>query len=487
MKSFRINNKRIWLAAALQIAIILLSVFLYADMRFCAVLSIWMYMLVYLSTDIYSNIEIIGFLLCFFVFIIGGQVALYFLGYDQYDVVFSNQIENHTNFVILLSLVFVFFGYVIGRQNKVRIKKRNSSKHSLLTTADERSIIYTRKVSKWFFYFASVCWFIVLLEKISYYRTYGYYSLFADYSSHLPYFVLTVDNFATIPFYVFCATKPSKKEARIPIIIYAIYMIMSLMTGRRIFVAVGFMILCAIFIINNHDTEETWINKRFLIIVLIALPFALSLLQIYGVSRFGTAYTKKNILQIIRDFIGGQGFTVNVIKYEQLFYDKLGHHKYYSFYNTIRFLRTSPLTRWFMPEYHFEYGTYTAKNAINGNSFANSVTYLGSPKTFLRGGGYGSCYVAELFHDFGYAGVIIGNTVLGLFLSYISKFKNRGIFFAAFSLLMLECLYKTPRYNFDYVMSEITILTNWIYAGFMVLVISILYRRGKHRVENRGS
>ena len=88
MKSFRINNKRIWLAAALQIAIILLSVFLYADMRFCAVLSIWMYMLVYLSTDIYSNIEIIGFLLCFFVFIIGGQVALYFLGYDQYDVVF---------------------------------------------------------------------------------------------------------------------------------------------------------------------------------------------------------------------------------------------------------------------------------------------------------------------------------------------------------------------------------------------------------------
>lgn len=469
MKRFLKSNRWI-LYTAFEVILLAVSVLCRADFGVVLAVSVWTAIMIKLVSKLYNNIELLGFFISFFVFLIGGQVAVTYLGYTDYGVIFPQSIENHTNFVLLISMMCIVLGYYFVRnfhkENHIYrladVKQKQMSMH----------YISLRQVSKCVFYIALTCSALMLLEKILFFRNSGdYYATYSEYKSSMPYIIKTIDNFMSLSFYIFLGTRPRKKEAMLPMCLYLIYLAGSLFTGRRIFIVTGLMMIAIYMIINDHETDDKWITKRLLRTAYILVPVFVIFLTVYGELRINESDHDFNIFNLFGKFIGSQGFTVNVIKYGKEDAAELGTDKFYSFYNTLRFLRTSPFTRWFMPDYNFTYGEYTIENAMNGNSFANSITYLNSPYTFLKGGGYGSCYIAELFHDFGYIGVILGNLFIGVLFGEMSRFRNHGVLTMALSLLFLDSMLKVPRYNFDYPVAELSIVFNWIYM-FIVFAVA---------------
>lgn len=454
--------------------LLLWSVFVTADIGVVLLITLWLIIVAKLSENLYGNIEILGFLIGFFVFLIGGQVAITYLDYDGYDRTFPQWIENHTNFILILSMLSLILGYAIAKSIH-----KGSVIYTVINVKVSQSSDYyqqVRKISRIAFFVSMGCAMLMLLEKILFFRVSGdYYATYSEYKSHLPYIIKTFDNFMPYSFYVFLGTRPRKKEAILPILMYLVYLAGSLFTGRRIFIVVGLMAVLTYFIINDHETDEKWITKRLIRIACIVAPVFIIFLTVYGEIRINESKHDYNILHLFGKFIGSQGFTVNVLKYERLNGSSLGTGKFYSFYNTMRFLRTSPLTRWFMPSYNFTYGEYSVQNALNGNSFANTVTYLNSPLTFLKGGGYGSSYIAELFRDFGYLGIILGNILYGFAFGTLSRVRRKGILFFALSFIFLECMFKVPRYNFDYFVAEFSIVFNWVYLFGIFFVAKYLH------------
>ena len=476
MKRFLKSNKWI-LYTVFEVILLIVSVFYRADFGVILAISVWAAIMVKLASKLYNNIEILAFFISFFVFLIGGQVAITYLGYTDYGVIFPQSIENHTNFVLLISMICIMLGYYFVKN----LHKENYIYRLIDVKQKQISRSYNslRQVSKCVFYIALACSTLMLLEKILFFRTSGdYYATYSEYKSSMPYIIKTIDNFMPLSLYIFLGTRPRKKEAMFPICVYLIYLAGSLLTGRRIFIVTGLMMIAIYMIINDHETDDKWITKRLLMGVYVLVPLFVVFLTVYGELRVNKSNHDFNIFNLFSKFIGSQGFTINVIKYGKEDAVELGTDKFYSFYNTLRFLRTSPLTRWFMSDYNFTYGEYTIENAVNGNSFANSITYLNSPYTFLKGGGYGSCYIAELFHDFGYMGVIFGNLFIGVLFGEMSRFRNHGVFTMALSFLFLDSMLKVPRYNFDYPIAELSIVFNWIYM-FMVFIIARYLKTSK--------
>lgn len=113
-----------------------------------------------------------------------------------------------------------------------------------------------------------------------------------------------------------------------------------------------------------------------------------------------------------------------------------------------------------------KYVPQSLDSALYGNNFAESVSYILSPKRYLNGWGYGSSYVAELYKDFSYFGIIIGNFILGIILGCMNKLFRAGILGAWMCLSMTRLLLYAPRDTFtSFIVSTfslINILTKFI-------------------------
>ncbi len=62
------------------------------------------------------------------------------------------------------------------------------------------------------------------------------------------------------------------------------------------------------------------------------------------------------------------------------------------------------------------YNGNSIENALYGHSLAHRLSYLEYGDYYLQGHGVGSCYIAELYHDFGVIGVMAGNYIYGYIL-----------------------------------------------------------------------
>jgi oligosaccharide repeat unit polymerase len=341
-----------------------------------------------------------------------------------------------------------------------------------------------RRLSLVFFYVTTVPAVMVTLERGMQARAAGYHEAYT-YVSSFPGIVNRMANAQAVFFYVFLASMPEKKKGLLPIAVYLVYSALTLLTGRRIYFTAALLMIFFYFLIRSASREEKWITRRHLIGAAVLAPFLILLLQAVFVMRENKTGEIDGIFGTLKHFLGRQGYTVILIKYVQEFAEKLGRGKFYSFYNTIRFFRTNVITRHFVPQdYGFEYGTYTVETATLGNSLANSVTYLKYPNYFLRGGGTGSCYAAELFLDFGYIGVLAGNFVYGLFFRLLRFMRKKGTVLTTIALIFMNDMIRTPRYNFDQIMQEARYPSEWILLLLLAALAWGIWKLRRHREKN---
>ena len=130
---------------------------------------------------------------------------------------------------------------------------------------------------------------------------------------------------------------------------------------------------------------------------------------------------------------------------------RLNLDAYYSLYNTLKWLSDSWIDHLLNLNLNFEFGRQSLETAISGTYLADFVSYNANPTTYLTGMGYGSCYLEELYVDFGYIGVFLGNVIYGILLCVLLKNAvNRGnIWRIAIGLFMIDAIFKAPRATFD--------------------------------------
>ena len=380
--------------------------------------------------------------------------------------------DRHYLLVLVISLTGLILGYqlcVIGKVTDLSEIKRNEMGNT----------IPYKKASKMLFYITIPFYLAPVIERAIFVRAFSYYESYISYTSSIPTVLIKVGEMCPIFFSIFLATFPDKKECRLPFLLYIVYAICYLFTGKRYQTVASILFVLIYFLIRNQTDrkqEIKWIKKRTMVLLIFCLPIIGAALAAYSTIRTGNSLIEGTTFgDLLYSLFTSVADSDKVIKYGFIFKEQFPDGHFYTLGNVIDYFRYGTISR--MLTGITTTISQTVDYAMNGNGYAYTLSYLYYPEKFLAGHGLGSCYIAQLYHDMGYFGVFLGNWILGLIirnvftLSKCSVMKNAVVFYM-FKLLML-----TPRNEYDVILRElcsfsfiITILAFWF-------VVGVLYRK----------
>ena len=414
-------------------------------------------------SNIYEHVFLLLFFVAFFTFLLGGQVVYEFFGYPMaYD--YQGNEYNDMNFKVLLSILSIATGYLFGK------KQNRETPAIVLNTSTVKRI---RKISVISFFLLLIPYCLTLIEAIAVVRVSGYMEYYS-YESRLPSIINELADLYMVSFCLFLATFPTKKEAHVPIRVFFLLSILTLLVGRRIYFVSQSMLLLGYIIIRNK--EEIWIRKRTLVIIVCTMPLLVVGLYAIRYIRYGREIQERSFFPAFLSFFQQQGFSANLIMLEKRFESSLSND-WYSLYNIRRFLRINPVSRYVLRLNYMDLYTGSRENlALHSGSFARMISYLAVRAKYLQGYGMGSCYIAELYHDLGYFGIAIGNMIYGFLLRRINNFGNSVIKNTIY-LMTFRHLLMVPRYNYDLPFFVVFSISFWLYIASVYAFVNITKRR----------
>lgn len=438
-----------------------------------ATLCIWFDLIVYCLLDFSNRVFLFTFLVAFFVFLMGREILDVFNLHTVVSV-FKLEINIYAEQLLLLSLISLIIGYFVSNHIKVKV----SVFHKKQIEYENSLIISIRKVSSLLFYFSLLLSVVQLLDIGRYMIRHGYLATYTSYTSGLPYLLVKLADITPISFWIYLSTMPSKKAVDIHSKIFAFYLAMTLLTGKRFAFVAGLLVLFAYYIMRNtiKSEGERWIKRSTIIICILSIPVAAVALYFFNTLRFGNSVDGISIRDAFTDFFYSQGVSINVIKYADMY--ELNPDKKYMFSSTLTFLQKNIIARILGVE---SYSGNTVENALYGNSMAHAMSYLLYGNRYLNGRGIGSCYIAEAFHDFGYIGVIVINFIYGAIIRRFFDFHKKGVFTGAISLILLNSLLYAPRGSADGFVADMVDFTTWGSIIFVYIVANLLSRKKRKK------
>lgn len=410
-----------------------------------AICSLIIHNLWYALESFSKRIIFFAFNITFFTFLVGRLVVKSVSNYEdiynnnKFGLDFNNEQIIWNIFVVLfISLLFLYLGYSLLKNNdEIKLEKFKN----ITSGVSSEAIAFT---SKYVFYITIAFNILILIEQARFTNAVGYTELYSSYTSSYPFFVTKLAEMCPVAFFMFLATLPTKRKAAFPIILYLLLGTFSLVIGNRNdFVLNLLIVIIYLGLRNLTDKKEKWFGKKEILVCISIFPFLILLLNAISYVRMDSSMTTNSFMYAINDFFYKQGASANLIGYAQTLTNQLPEGTNYTFGRLIDFLRNNSITQTI-----FDIPKYTAQtleSALYGNSFADSVSYILSPKRYLDGWGYGSSYVAELFKDFGFIGIAIGNFLLGIILALMTKLFKTGVLGVWVCLTMSRLLLYAPR------------------------------------------
>lgn len=456
----------------------ILSVVAGIDPVFMLALQMWNFAFVYAIANLKRRIMLAAFLLSFFVFLMGGHLTYEYLGMEiKYYL--GDEYYRHSNLSMFISLAFLLTAYYVSELHMNR-RNNESAPAADWEYVNAPATQVARAVSRWLFYGAYLFWLYLILDKASFVSTESYVAYYAEYESSAPYAIRAIGATAPYFLYLFLATMPSKRECGIPLFLYLLYAGISLLTGRRSNLVFMLLFVAVYFVIRDRIKirQEKWITKRLLLTVAIAIPAAVIFLYSYNFIRMNQEIDAGSLPEMFLGFFQQQGFSSSLMRLEAYYANVLNSDVYYSFFGLTKWVRTNSLFQAFVDfEYNFSYLHNSVEFATLGNSLSNSLGYIVlSRAQYLSGVGLGSCYIAELYHDFGYAGIAVGSTIYGVMMCAVNKvwtFTKPSIWKITLCFGLFESFIKAPRWNYDIVFSYALDLGMWAAYGIVALAVWI--------------
>lgn len=410
--------------------------------------------------DISSNIFFLCFLLSFFVFLMSGDIVSELFG-TYYYIRFNEEATRHCWIAILISLIFLYFGY---------ITKRRPSQYKLKTALSSIDVTKIQNSAKLLFYITFCVLLFNTLDKIQFVARYGYVAYYVSYDPILPSIIAEVGDFAPIALCMFLATLPKKKDAMPPIVLYFVYAVLSLMIGTR-----GGLVYNTVFLIgymlyrNRHDKNgEVWLSKKIIVLLCISVPFVLVLLFLYGYVRLDQDVVYESFGDTIVDFFVNIGSSSKAIKYGYECKDTIETFKFYSLGDTLNYFKYGKLFN--LLDLGSIPSTHSAQFALEGHSFDSYLSYQFMRDKYLNGEGMGSSYIAVLFADFGYIGVAVGNFIYGRLFKAMSYLNENSWLSTGIKLYCFLLLIKAPRGSYDSFLGGIININFWVAILGIVLI-----------------
>lgn len=457
----------------------IISLFLRVDLTYLTTLNIWAFTMLYALSDLKRRTVLFIFLTSFFIFLLGGHFCYEYFGMEV-KYYFNDDYYFHSNLSLLLSIAALSFGYIIAEK---LVFKKEMPLLFLKRYFPDSKRDFIRKVSKWLFIISYAFWLYTVADKALYVVSHSYYDSYMEFESNAPFPVRVLSSLSPYYFYIFLATFPSKKECRLPIALYLFLAVLSLLTGRRTNVMVMLMFIVVYFIFRQKmdGNREEWIKKSYVVIGIAAVPLLMIFLHIWGYSRVGAAAKDENVLVSLLSFFQEQGFSSSLIRLEKYYEHRIRSDALYSFFGTVKNFRMNTFIKLiFHPDYGFSYLHNSPEFAKKGNSLANALSYIVLAR-YQDGSGLGSCYVAELYHDFGYIGIAIGSAVYSVVMNLINKswmnIKKMNIWVIAAGFAMVESFIKAPRWNFDIIFAYLLDMGMWMAFLSVFLLLKVVKGR----------
>lgn len=369
----------------------------------------------------------------FFVFLMGRVFVTTFFKYNLntnlFGLAFNNlETVNHILISFYISLLCLFLGHNWATFRKFSQKEQGG--HSFW--------FFFRKVSKYFFYFTLIFRFLYLIDISRFVSSYDYFEYYLSYSSSLPGLFIRFASMYDVAFFSFLASEPKKRESLIPISLYIIEGVFSLRTGQRANFMMNILIILIYVVICNRKklNARKWFTKKVVISCIVVFPLLMVILNNFGQQRGRSGELQYSYTDSFLHFFYAQGVSANVIGYTKELSDYIPKGKVYSIGPFFEFTNNLLGNRY--------YGQ-TSERALNGFLFSHTISYLIMPDMYLRGSGYGSSFIAELYHDLGYIGIIVGSFGYGILLRKLFCWYLSNRYLRIFMLLMTRSLLFIPR------------------------------------------
>lgn len=416
------NRQEIWLALAiLHIAI---AAYSFIDLNYNMLLLMFDFTLFYFDT---SSFIING--------IFDNQIESWAIKYD-----ITWELEYKANTIYLISLFLIFICFHIAK--KIRIKAKSGEKYVIPSSVYANNKLM--KVSRVVFYIGATAKLIEIIEKTIFVQQTSYLNYYDTFVSHLPTSILRIAGFMLPAFCVFCVCMPDKKEFRKLAIIYLGLGLLSLLYGQRnpFALALIFVVFYVFFRQKYCSNGQVWINSKQIIALVVVLFVIMLLMTGYGFWR--NNLSSGNVFKQFFNNMAGESSGFLVL--HELNYHDLIPDNHYVFGGVINYFTNNIIGR--ILGINVSYAS-NVEYALYGNSYGNTITYLIAPNVYEYGGGMGSNYLAEAFHDFSWFGVVIISSLYGVILSRavhsMIYMSNRHPYVSACFLMMIQSILYAPR------------------------------------------
>lgn len=387
---------------------------------FILLMIVWFNMMAYSYHQIERRVILFAFGVAFFTFLIGRELLEQFFG-EAPEYIFLPEINDHLHLSLTLALSGVWSSFVYFNRGKLQVnsESRFSSQYRRV-----------RRVSKMLFYFVlpfSLIYRLIIAYLVA---TSGYLSYYTDFAENVSDNIYLsifskINTMLSVLFCCFIATLPTKKELNRVLFFYLIYLFLSLFGGQRGPFILGILLIFIVFVyMQGIFPQEKWFKKKYLNYSLILLPFIASAGSFYNAWRVDKKWEESNILDGTAKFIYEQGVTGYVVKRAYMHENQIPEDIY-----LFQFAHSGLIAKILgIPVYNGN----TVEHATKGGSFAHAMGYVILGNEYLLGRGTGSSYVAELYYDFGYPGVLLGSCLYGFLFSLLYKsnslFKRLTVF-----------------------------------------------------------
>lgn len=411
-----------------------------------------------------ERVMLFAFSLTFFAFLLGEVFVNLFDETRLYSL--HTESLMHTFVCLFISIWSIHLGSKIGLRYKISFGGTGLS----TKTWGEYDTNYIRSACKVLFFVFATCSLAIAIERFFMVRVLGSYTAtFIDYHSSLPSFISKLAGMTDMVFFLYLATLPDPKKSKMVFGYKLLISTVILLYGTRNTIVLTILIIAlyCIFYEDAHNIRYSIISKRIYLFVVIALPAVFVFFDFIMSIRDGRAYSFDGIFTSLKNIVSSLGGSVNVITYGYEYHDALGD-KLYSIGNIKDFFTQNIFARVLFGAK--QYGGNTVEKALYGNSFSNTLTYLVRRSSYLAGYGMGSCYIAELFHDFGYIGVVFINIIYGGILSQFTKLKAGNIIGNTVVLMATYNILLAPR---GYADGFISCFINFSFLITLLLVFAV--------------
>lgn len=412
-----------------------------------SIVIIFFHNILYTCEKFYNRIVFFVFNVSIFVFLVARMVVSKLFEFNHQTVGYfgtnfqSEDVIYKILILLNLTLIFLFLGFKMQEKSVDNIfdkKPRNR---------DYRMIYNLRKVSSIVFLISFTLRIVYLIEAIKVSQSSGYFSYFSNFHSSLPFPIVMISEMMPVAFFFYLATFPNKKRALFLVVLYLFEGVVSMFTGSRSDFMLNILIIFVYFAFRNvranYTNDDPWLGKKEWLIAIVSLPIIVVILNTVETIRNEYANSTNSVRSAILSFFYDQGVSVNVIGYTETLKNSIPD-KLYTFGPIIEFFKFNIFGK--LSGQYTELHGQTIERAMEGYQYSHTISYLVMPEVYLKGVGYGSSYVAELYHDCSYIGLILGSVLIGILIGLFTKLAaSSQVLYVLLALIMIRKLFFIPR------------------------------------------